>query len=312
MPLLSWLAFDALALLLDPLRPLLLGGGTALGLSAAALVESRRERERLREALVEQRIAAAEVAKEMAMARSIQLGMLPPAADLGDLDPRIDIAALLEPARSVGGDFYDAVRLDPDRIAFTIADVTGKGVPASLFMALSKALAKSVVLRESNLGDAATLLNEELSRDNLDSGVTMLIGVIDLATGEAALVNAGHDNPFLIRGNGAVDDVAMEGGPPFCIVDYPWPIERITLTPGETLVLVTDGMTEAQNDAGALLGRAASAALVGDAGRQGAAAEIARALVRSVRKHEAGAEPSDDLTVIVVRYLGAATAAEAT
>jgi hypothetical protein len=145
---LSWLAFDGWSLLFDPIPALAVGGGAAAGVGFGIFAQARQERERLREELVEERVAAAATEAELEAARAIQLGMLPPRALLSNLDPRLDLDAVLEPARSVGGDFYDAVRLSADRVAFTVADVTGKGVPASLFMAVSKALSKSMVLRE--------------------------------------------------------------------------------------------------------------------------------------------------------------------
>jgi serine phosphatase RsbU (regulator of sigma subunit)/CHASE2 domain-containing sensor protein len=298
----SWTAFQFGSLLLDPIGPSTLGTFAAFGVGLASLGETRRERERLREALVQERIAAARVEEEMNQARSIQESMLPPPGYLAGLDPRLEIAAVLEPARSVGGDFFDAVRLDADRIAFCIADVTGKGVPAALFMALSKALSRSVILREANLESAATLLNEELSRDEIDSGVTMLIGIVDLTSGELSLVNAGHDNPFLLAG-GEVVDFKMDGGPPFCIVDFPWPIVRVPLAPGEGIVLVTDGVAEAQDGKGGFYGRERARETLIDSAATDAAG-IAAALVAAVRRFEAGAEPSDDLTVMVLRYRG--------
>ena len=142
---------------------------------AALFSEARRERAALRDA--QNRSEG-----ELDAARAIQLGMLPDRAALAKLDPRIDIAAQLEAAKSVGGDFYDIIRLDADRIVILIADVTGKGVPAALFMALSKALTTSVMLRSpGGLADTAALLNDELMRDSGDAlGLTMLLCLIDL------------------------------------------------------------------------------------------------------------------------------------
>jgi serine phosphatase RsbU (regulator of sigma subunit)/CHASE2 domain-containing sensor protein len=298
----SWGGFEFWSLLIDPLPSLGLGGGAAAGVGLGMFAEARRERGWLRQQLVEERVAAAATEAELEAARAIQLGMLPPRASLAKLDRRLDLDAVLEPARSVGGDFYDAVRLSPDRIAFTVADVTGKGVPASLFMAVSKALSRSVILRERDLAEAATMLNEELSRDNEESGVTMLLGVIDLASGEVAMVNAGHENPIHLRSDGSADEVRMEGGPPFCIVDYPWPIERVTLGPGDALVLLTDGVTEAEDRDGELYGRArATAAVSGLA--EASARELVERVLGSVREHEGGLEASDDLTVMAVRFL---------
>ena len=304
-PVAAWLAFDAASLLIDPIRPLMLGAGALAGVVGGIFVETKRERERLREALVQERISAAEAEGELQAARAIQLGMLPARDSLARLDPRLDIDARLEAAKSVGGDFFDVVRLTPDRIGFVIGDVTGKGVPAALFMALSKALTKSVMLREAgDLAGAAAMLNAELSRDESDTmGVTMLLGLIDLSSGETVLVSAGHEHPFHIRRDGGVGQHPLEGGPPFCILDYPYPAETLTLAPGETLVLVTDGVTEAQDEAGALFGVERSAAAA-RAPTSRTARETAEALIGAVRRFENGTEASDDLTVMAIRYLG--------
>lgn len=301
LPLASWLLFRFGDVLFDPIRPLLLGSGSALAVFAALFSEARRERAALRDA--QNRSEG-----ELGAARAIQLGMLPDRAALAKLDPRIDIAAQLEAAKSVGGDFYDIIRLDADRIVILIADVTGKGVPAALFMALSKALSRSVMLRApGGLADAAAQLNEELMRDSGDAlGLTMLLGIIDLATGRAEFVNAGHDNPLRITREGEVIEEAMEGGPPFCIMDYPWPAEEIVLQPGEALVLITDGVTEAQNRQEQLFGNDRTrAALLAD---QSSAGAMVASLRDSVRAFEDGADASDDLTVLAFRYLGASPA----
>ncbi|MES2496810.1 MAG: CHASE2 domain-containing protein [Pseudomonadota bacterium] len=299
----SWFAFDLASLLIDPLRPLVLGGATALGVAGAMFVEARREREKLRDTLVRERITAAATEGELQAARSIQLGMLPPRGDLASFDPRIDIDALLEPAKSIGGDLYDVIRLDADRIAFLVGDVTGKGVPAALFMALSKALAKSVVLRGvPSLADVAFILNEELMRDNSESmNVTMLIAILDLSNGKLVLMSAGHEDPLHIRTDGAIAIHKLDGGPPFCILDFPYPEEPMTLAPGEALVLISDGVSEAQNGASALFGHDRLVAAL--QGRASASAMV-EAMRDAVRAFEDGTDPTDDLTVMAVRYLG--------
>ena len=298
LPLASWLLFRLGDVLFDPVRPLLLGTGSALAVFAALFREARRERAALRDA--QNRSEG-----ELGAARAIQLGMLPDRAALAKLDPRIDVAAQLEAAKSVGGDFYDIIRLDADRIVILIADVTGKGVPAALFMALSKALSRSVMLRSpGGLADTAFMLNEELMRDSGDAlGLTMLLCIIDLATGRVEMVNAGHDNPLRITTDGAVIDEPLEGGPPFCIMDYPWPAEELVLQPSEALVLITDGVTEAQNRQEQLFGNQRTRdALTAD---QSSAAALVASLRSAVRSFEDGTDASDDLTVVAFRYLGA-------
>ena len=279
---------------------------TALaGLIFVISIEAWRERVRLRETLVRERIAAAATEGELQAGRTIQLGMLPPRSELAKTDPRIDVDALLEPAKSIGGDLFDVIRIDADRIAFVVGDVTGKGVPAALFMALSKALTKSVVLRGiPSLADAASILNEELMRDNSESmNVTMIVGIMDLATGEVMLMSAGHEHPLLVRADGSVSTHELDGGPPFCIVDFPYPDEPMKLAPGETLVLISDGVSEALNAKSELFGHARLLAAL--EGKTSATAMI-ESLRDAVRAFENGIDATDDLTVMAVRYLGSA------
>jgi len=303
MPIVSWLAFSNAKQLLDPARPLLVGGGALAGVAMGLFAMARNERERLRETLVQERIVAAETEGELHAARAIQLAMVPPRSRLGFLDPRVDIDALLEPAKSVGGDFYDAMKIADDRLGFAIADVTGKGVPAALFMAMSKALTSAALSRmDADPAAMALAINEELLKDNSEAmSVTMLLGIMDLKTGEVRMVSAGHEDPLLLSADGVVTRVRLEGGPPFCITEYPYPLETLKLQPGETLVLVTDGVTEAQNAQGRLFG---SDRILSDyAPKTGSAVEICEAIRVQARRFEAETEATDDLTVMAIRYL---------
>jgi serine phosphatase RsbU (regulator of sigma subunit) len=302
LPIASWVAFDRSNLLFDPIRPLTIFAGAALALLALLFVRARAERERLAAALVEQRIATARQEGELQAARSIQLGMVPGPDRLSKLDPRVEISGQLDPARSVGGDFYDASKFDDDRLLLVIGDVTGKGIPAALYMALSKGLAKSVLTRkDGQLGDAVSALNRELLRDADESmGVTMLIAILDCASGEVVMVNAGHENPIIRRADGEAHSIAMTGGPPFCVCDFPYQEERTRLEPGDTLILITDGVTEAENANGKFFGvTGAIAAAEETAGEN--AENTARSLSVRVRLFEGETEPSDDLTVLVAR-----------
>jgi serine phosphatase RsbU (regulator of sigma subunit) len=295
-------------LLFDPLRPAMIGSGAALALGALIFVRGRTERAQLARELVEQRITSAMQEGELQAARAIQLGMVPAPALLARLDPRIHASAVLEPARVVGGDFYDAFRIDADRLLFVIGDVTGKGIPAALYMALSKTLAKSVLVRESGgLAHAVDTLNRELMREADDAmGVTMLIMLIDCASGELTMVNAGHENPILLKPGEPAKTVPMRGGPPFCVCDFAYPEERLTLFPGNTLVLITDGVTEAQDQDGRMFGLGGALAALGRRDGIDSDALIA-GLVEAVRGFEHPMEPSDDLTVLALRYRGPAT-----
>lgn len=301
----SWIAFRAAGLLFDPLRPAAIVSAAGLGLLAVMFVEAGIEQQRLAGALDAERLGAARAAGELEAARDIQLGMLPQGGALERLHPAVDIDALLEPARSVGGDFFDAMRIDDRRICFLVGDVTGKGVPAALFMALSKALARSVLRRGPvDLGAAMRTLNDEISRDNgQDMFVTMLVGILDTETGEVAFCNAGHENPLHVRADGSVRDVPLVGGPPLCAADgFPYETEAVALAPGDGLVVVTDGVTEAQSPDGAFYGHARLVAALAGWTPDRPASAIGKALLSDVRAFEAGSEPSDDLTVLALRY----------
>jgi serine phosphatase RsbU (regulator of sigma subunit)/CHASE2 domain-containing sensor protein len=303
-PVVSWLAFTRAGMLLDPARPMLVGGGAVAGVALGLFALARIERERLRDALVQERLSAAEAEGELQAARAIQLGMVPPRERLRNLDPRVDLDALLEPARSIGGDYYDAMRIGDDQIGFAIADVTGKGVPAALFMAMSKALTSAALSRMQ--ADPATMtaaINAELLKDNSEAmGVAILLGILDLATGEVRMVCAGHEDPLLLSPGSTAKRIRLEGGPPLCVTDYAYPLEELTLQPGETLLLVTDGVTEAQDPQGALFGRDR---ILAEPELTGASSTALVEMIRDrVRHFEEGLEATDDLTVMALRYLG--------
>lgn len=249
-------------------------------------------------------MAAAKTEGELQAAREIQMSMVPPRDALAKVHARLDADALLEPARSVGGDLYDLAPLGGDRVGFLIGDVTGKGVPAALFMAMSKALTSFVLNSENNdLGAAVAKVNGEFLRGGAEIlSVTMIIGIIDLRTGAVSLVCAGHEDPITLTESGKAECHRLEGGPPLGLVEYPYPVESLKLAPGDALVLVTDGITEAQDRAEKLFGR--EHLLKEIASNSGRAAEMCEGLRRAVRSFEGGIEPTDDLTVMVLRYLG--------
>lgn len=302
----SFVLFDRANLVFDPILPLLVGGGAAIAMAFAQFAVARAERARLAAELVEQRIASAEQEGELRAARRIQLGMVPSTERLTALAPEADIGAVLLPAKSVGGDFYDAALIAPGQLLIVIADVTGKGVPAALFMALSKALSKSVLSRGgADLGAAMAQLNRDLMAEADDEmGVTMLAGILDCATGVLAMANAGHENPIVVRADCGVEVVPMRGGPPFCVVDFPYPTEELTLARGETLVLITDGATEAQNSASEQFGVEGVVAALQEQAAE-TAPERVQDLSDRVRAFEGDTDPSDDLTIVALRWLGA-------
>lgn len=294
----SALAFYRYGLMLDATGPIIVSVAACATMIFLLFANARK-------ILLEERLRSAKAAGELSAARDIQLGMLPERGRLKQFDSHVDLDALIEPARSIGGDFYDVIRLDENRVCFLIGDVTGKGVPAALFMALSKALSKSVLLREGHdLGAAVTRLNDEIARDNSeDMFVTMLFGVLDTRSGTLDLCNAGHENPYLINIQGTVSLIDIDGGPPLSVAPgFTYDVETLQLNHGESIVIVSDGITEAQSPAGDFFGHERLTAVLTDWQASGEVSGASDALLREVRAFENGGEATDDLTVLVFRY----------
>jgi len=175
---------------------------------------------------------------------------------------------------------------------------------ASIFMAMSKALCKSTMLRESNgeLGAWLTHANGEVARDNPGAlFVTLFAGVLDLARGELAYCNAGHENPWWRRAADAgVTRLAGGGRPPLCVVeDFDYRTERVTLAPGDIVCVVSDGVTEALSATGTLYGAARVEPVLAKAT---SAARAVQALRDDVKRFARGVDQSDDLTVLALRW----------
>ncbi len=307
LPFASWIAYTQANLLFDPVRPLMVGICAAIAVIVTRYAIARSERTRLAMELVEERVAASEQKGELEAARRIQMSMVPGEKTLSRLDHRTQIGRILRPAKSVGGDFFDAVKISENLLLFLVADVTGKGVPAALFMALSKTLSKSNLARAGDgLHTALAALNFDLMDEADDEmGLTMLVGTIDCSTGAVQMINAGHENPMILRKDGSVDTIAMKGGPPLCVIDFPYKAEPVELAAGETLVIISDGATEAANNDNALFGMTGVVDALRSAG-DATAQERATHLADKIAAFEGANDPTDDLTIFALRYLGSA------
>jgi serine phosphatase RsbU (regulator of sigma subunit)/CHASE2 domain-containing sensor protein len=310
----SFAAFRAERLLFDAATP-------AVGLSllfgvllVSTLAEATRQRKLLERAVADERERNARIAGELEAARRIQTATLP-RADLMASDPRIDIGASMVPARETGGDLYDYFLLDDRRFFFLAGDVAGKGLSASIFMAVSKALYKSATLRAqtTDIGLLMSAANAEVSRDNPQMlFVTAFAGILDLETGELEYCNAGHENPFLIDPpNPGVRRIEDGDGPPLCAVsDYAYEGARCILRAGEFICVVTDGVTEAMNRSSELYGSARVLEILPQLATADARAlDVVKGLRADVDAFAAGAEPADDLTILALRWRGPAASA---
>jgi len=307
----AWAAFRSQGLLLDAVTP----GLSLLALFGVLLVltlsESTRQRRALEATVQAQREQAARIAGELQAAQRIQNGTLP-RPDLLQGERRIDLHAALTPAREVGGDLYDFFMLDADRLFVLVGDVAGKGLSASIFMAVSKALYKGSVLRapRADIGELMRRANAEVSRDNGEMlFVTAFAAVLDLRHGTLAYCNAGHDNPWLLAPDGGAPERLTDGdGPPLCAVpDWDYQGARRQLQPGSWLWLVTDGVPEARDPKGQAYGAARAERVLRQACGGGAGArDVVQALHDDVRAFTGGAEPHDDVTILALRWRGPA------
>jgi serine phosphatase RsbU (regulator of sigma subunit) len=280
--------------------------GVMLGLT---LAEATRQKKALEQLVQTQREQSARLAGELEAARRIQTATLP-RDDLLRTERRIDLAATMIPAREVGGDLYDFFALDERRLFFLVGDVAGKGLSASIFMAVSKALYKSTMLRApgADIGDVMSAANAEVSRDNPELlFVTVFAGILDLETGILNYCNAGHENPYLLHPPDiALGRIEDGDGPPLCAAaDFPYRGGHYRMRPGELLCVISDGVTEAQNVGGEFYGRRRLEDMI----RRQGSATTARALIgelqNDVETFVAGAEAADDFTILVLRWLGA-------
>ncbi len=304
----SAVAFEEGRRVLDAATPALALLLLYVALLVLTLAEAARERRRLEQAVQRQREEAARVAGELDAARRIQQGFLPRADTLRD-ERRIDLAATMTPARETAGDLYDFFMLDARRLFFMVGDVAGKGLSASVFMAVSKALCKSATLRrpDASIGELMRAANDEISRDNPALlFVATFAGILDLASGELAYCNAGHENPYVLRGPSGLARLADGDGPPLCAVEhFAYRGAVRTLGPGDIVCVLTDGVVEAQRGDGERYGRTRLEAALSRIAADATSAEaVVAALTADVTAFAAGAEPADDVTMLVLRWLG--------
>ena len=236
--------------------------------------------------------------KDLEIGRNIQKSLLP---DKIPVVSNIEIAAYNEPARRVGGDYYDLVMLDDKNLLFAIADVSGKGVQAALLMANLQAFLKSICKQNLPLDEASNLINDLVS-DNTTMGsfITFFWGIINNETKELAYVNAGHNPPLLIR-DGEITKLKL-GGMILGVMQTiePYKSETLQLKSGDTLVLFTDGITEAMNVDDEEYSDEKLEQLSLEAA-QNNAEDMLAIITKSVSEYTKGAEQSDDITSLIIK-----------
>jgi phosphoserine phosphatase RsbU/P len=261
-----------------------------------------RARTRLMQQALEQQLRYEHLQKELAIAQEIQLGMLPHDIDLA---PEIDIAVEIRPAQLVGGDFYDVFPVSPEEHCVIIGDVSGKGVPAALFMVRTLTLLRTELLKAQPLEEAVRNVNLKLCEENAACMfATLIVAIADMRTGSLRYINGGHD-PILFGHQG----ISYQSLPPPSGIligldeDANYAVASLTLKKGDVVVLYTDGITEAMNDEHHLFTLDRLVACL-DRSPALSARELADQIGVAVREFTAGAPQSDDVTLMILKYQG--------
>jgi sigma-B regulation protein RsbU (phosphoserine phosphatase) len=241
---------------------------------------------------------------ELNVARDIQASMLPLKFPAFPDRQDIDVFARLIPAREVGGDFYDFFFTDEENFCFVIGDVSGKGVPAALFMAVTKVLIKASASTERSTARILTKVNDEISRDNPNNMfITVFIGLLNTTTGYMVYTNAGHNPPYLMRRNGGpIDKLSNQHAA--VIGAFEGVVYRetvIQLQRGDSILTYTDGVTEAQDHLGRLFTDDRLLSLVSESGFKGCQ-QLVDLVSDKVIEYEAGTEQADDITLMSVSF----------
>lgn len=278
-----------------------------VGILTDSFARMRRALRQQLEILAETRATQARIDNELQIARTIQASFLP--RDLAGLaGPRgLALAAWFQPAWEVGGDLYNGFRLDDGRLFLCIGDVAGKGVPAALMMAVTTTLMKAVAASTSDPAKILQRVNRELCAINEEMlFVTLFAAVLTPETGELIFSNAGHNLPLRLRANGRPEWIGDQPGLVLGVEpEFAYTVSRLQLEPGETLLLYTDGLTEAMNAADECFGNEQLLA-VGRAGGSDTPVQLIERVVTTVAAHVGSAEQSDDLTLLAVKRLPAA------
>jgi len=242
---------------------------------------------------------------ELDIAREIQAAMVPQKFPPFPKRKEIEIFANMKPAKKVGGDFYDFFFIDDDHFGFVIGDVSGKGVPAALFMAVSRTLLKSTALGGISPSDCLSRVNKLLRAEKTNAMfVTVFYGILNLQTGEVEYSNGGHNPPLIISQNKEIKQSDLTDNFVLgAISTSKYHSKKLFLQPGDCILLHTDGVTEAMNQNQEQYGDEHLIQCL-DNQKGSSVTDLVQNLSDDVRAFTSGAEQSDDITIMALKYLG--------
>ncbi len=248
--------------------------------------------------------AKEKIESELKIARDIQMGMIPRKFPAFPDRNEFDIYGFIEPAKEVGGDLYDFFFIDDERLCFAIGDVSGKGTPAALFMAVTSTILRAETqIAGLNTNRVIDLMNNYLCNNNEGSlFVTLFLGILNISTGEVEYVNAGHNYPFVIRSSGTVSELNTSHCIPLGIsINTVFKSNTFKLEKGDTIFLYTDGVSEAFNINNQQYSiKRISKILANQANHS--PFEIIHHIVDDLKAFSTGAEQSDDISILAIKY----------
>lgn len=242
---------------------------------------------------------------DLAVASEIQQAILPRVfPPFPENASQMDIAASMNAAKDVGGDFYDFFRIDEDRIGFVIADVSGKGIPAAIFMAVCRTLIRATGLRDVKPSECISYTNNLIAEESASSMfVTAFYGIYNIKTGEVTYTNAGHNPPYVVRANGKIERLPISKNIIVGFIEnFQFSEETLHLEPGDTLLLYTDGVTEAVDTELKEYGEERLEKLLKNTTQMGCQ-EMIDAVKADVKAFTEEAEQSDDITLLAIKRL---------
>lgn len=242
---------------------------------------------------------------ELQIASAIQMGMLPKEKRLEGADEQVEVATFLEPAKEVGGDLYDYF-VKGDYLCFCIGDVSGKGVPASLFMAVARSLFRALASNSFEPSEIISGMNNTLAEFNeKDMFVTLFLGVLDLKTGRLNYCNAGHDAPVILDNNGVAELKVVPNLPLGIFSGYDFTSQSIQLRKNSIMLLFTDGLTEAMNSRKEEFGEEKLMSVLKEfylSNTDKNPKELIDAIMNQIKDFVSGAPQSDDLTMLAFKF----------
>ena len=246
------------------------------------------------------------IKSDLAVAGEIQQAILPqrfpPIEEMADM---VDLFATMTPAKEVGGDFFDFFKIDEKRLGFVIADVSGKGVPASIFMAVSRTLLRATGMRGIDTNECLNYVNNMLCHESIDSMfVTVFYGIYNTETGLVEYTNAGDNPPYVVRADGTVDALPMsENIVAGMFDDFTFTQSTLQLDKGDMLVLFTDGVTEAFNTSGEMFDEKGLETTLENKGAGKSSHDICQEILKDVNDFSGKEPQSDDITLMAIRRL---------